>query len=344
MQACVIFSAGDLRVVEKPEPRPGPGQVAVGVAVGGICGSDLHYFHDGAVGDFRVVAPMVLGHEVVGHVVAHGEGVTWPPVGAPVAVDPATTCGRCDECRSGRRNLCADSRYLGSAARVPHVQGGFSERIVVPAGQVRRIPAELDLRRAVLAEPLAVALHAVGRAGSVTGNRLLVTGAGPIGLLIVAASRHAGAAEITVSDVLAAPLALAARLGATATVRADDPDAAGWPERVDVAFEASGTLAGLSTCLDRIRPGGTVVQLGMVGPGDVGVRDNRMVSREITLRGSFRFNGEFDEALALLAGDLDVNAVVSHRFPLADARSAFDMAADRSIASKVLLDLASWNQ
>lgn len=337
----MIYSAGDLRVVDKPVPRPGPGQVAVGVAVGGICGSDLHYYHDGVVGDFKVVAPMVLGHEIVGHVAALGEGVPGPQVGAPVAVHPATTCGICDECQSGRRNVCLNVRYLGSAGRVPHVQGGFAERIVVPAAQVREIPAELDLHRAVLAEPLAVALHAVHRAGSVSGNRVLVTGAGPIGLLVIAALRHAGAAEIIVSDLLAAPLASAARLGATATVRADQPDAAGWPEHVDIAIEASGTPAGLSACLDHIRPGGIVVQLGQLRPGDVGVRDARMVTREITLRGSYRFDLEFDEALALLAGDLDVNAVVTHRFPLADAISAFDMASDRSIASKVLLDLAS---
>lgn len=340
MRACVIFSAGDLRVVERPEPRPGAGQVAIQVAVGGICGSDLHYYHEGAVGDFKVVAPMVLGHEVVGHVVALGEGVAGPRVGAPVAIHPATPCGVCDECRSGRRNVCLNVRYLGSAGRVPHVQGGLAERIVIPAAQARETAAELDLHRAVLAEPLAVALHAVHRAGSVSGNRVLVTGAGPIGLLVVAALRHAGAAEIIVSDLLAAPLIAATRLGATGTVRADQPDAVGWPERVDIAIEASGTSGGLGSCLDHIRPGGVVVQLGQVRPGDVGVRDARMVTREITLRGSYRFDEEFDEALALLAGDLDVNTVVSHRFPLADAVAAFDVAGDRSVASKVLLDLA----
>jgi L-idonate 5-dehydrogenase len=309
------------------------------VSVGGICGSDLHYYHDGAVGEFKVVEPMVLGHEVVGHVAALGEGVAGPKLGTPVAVHPATPCGTCRECRNGRRNVCPNVRYLGSAARVPHVQGGFAERIVVPAAQVREIPPRLDLHRAVLAEPLAVALHAVHRAEPVAGRRVLVTGAGPIGLLVVAALQHAGAAEIVASDLLAAPLARTASMGATSTVRADHPDDAAWPEQVDVAIEASGAPAGLRTCIERARPGGTVVQLGLLPPGDVGVPGARVVTREIALLGSFRFDEEFDEALSLLAGSLDVGAVVSHTFPLARATSAFDVASDRVVAAKVLLDL-----
>lgn len=339
MRACVIHGAKDLRIDDRPTPEPGRTEIAVSVSMGGICGSDLHYYNDGAVGAFKVVEPMVLGHELVGHVAALGAGVEGPVVGTPVAIHPATPCGNCQECRDGRRNVCPNVRYLGSAARVPHVQGGLAERIVVPAAQVRELPPGLDLDCAVLAEPLAVALHAVHRAEPVAGSQALVTGAGPIGLLVVAALRHAGAAEVVVSDMLAAPLALAASMGATSTVPAGRPDDAGWPEQVDVAIEASGSPGGLRTCLRRVRPGGTVVQLGLLPSGEVGLNGSGLVTREVTLRGSFRFDGEFDEALSLLAGGLDVGKIVSHTFPLALAAAAFDKASDRTSASKVLLNL-----
>lgn len=344
MRACVIHSADDLRIEPWDPGDPGPGEVAVTVALGGICGSDLHYYHRGAVGDFTVREPMVLGHEVVGHVAAVGDPVGDGVVvrlrpGDPVAVHPATPCGRCPECRAGRRNICAHTNYLGSAARFPHVQGGFAQRIVVPADQIRRLPTELPLDRAILAEPLSVALHAVSRAGDVTGKSVLVTGAGPIGALVVAALRHAGAARIVVSDLLDAPLAVARRVGATAVVRADDPDDAAWPDTVDVAVEASGAPAGLRTCVQRVRRGGHVVLLGLLPPGEIGFLGNVVVTREITMAGAFRFDREFDQAIELLAGGLVVDGIVSHTFPLADARAAFDLAGDRSVAGKVLLDL-----
>jgi L-idonate 5-dehydrogenase len=326
-RACVVHGARDLRVDTLPDAEPADGEVAVEVALGGICGSDLHYYHRGAVGDFAIREPMVLGHEVVGHV-----------AGTPVAVHPATHCDDCPQCRSGHRNVCPNTRYLGSAARMPHVQGGFAQRIVVPRAQVRALPPDLPLERAVLAEPLSVALHAVHRAGPVAGRRVLVTGAGPIGLLVVAALRRAGAAEIIVTDLLEPPLVLAAGLGATATLRADQPpgDAAA---DVDVAIEASGAAGGLATCVRNVRRRGTVVLLGLLPPGETGLLGNLVVTREIELRGAFRFDGEFDAAIGQLADGLDVRGVVSHRFPLSRVGEAFDLAGDRRQACKVLLDL-----
>jgi L-idonate 5-dehydrogenase len=327
MRACVVHGAGDLRVEHREVVDPGPGEVAIAIALGGICGSDLHYYHRGAVGDFQLREPMVLGHEVVGTMAD----------GTPVAIHPATPCDSCQECARGQRNVCARTRYLGSAAHQPHVQGGFTQRLVVPADQVRELPAGLDLRRAVLAEPLSVALHAVHRAGDVTGRRVLVTGAGPIGCLVVAALREAGAAEIIVSDLLDAPLAIAAEVGATATSRADQE----WPGEVDVAIEASGSPAGLGTCLRRVRRGATVVLLGLLPPGDTGFPGNVAVTREITMVGAFRFDHEFDQAIALLSAGLHVDPIISHTFPLNEAKAAFDIAGDRRIASKVLLDLTT---
>ncbi|GAA2884528.1 L-idonate 5-dehydrogenase [Streptomyces mexicanus] len=339
MRACVIHGRDDLRVEDLPEPEPGPGQVLVAVRYGGVCGSDLHYWRHGGVGDFRLREPMVLGHEVVGTVVAHGPGATGPAPGTPVAVHPATCCGTCPECAAGHRNVCRDTRYLGSAARLPHVQGGFAARLAVPAEQVRPLPAGLDLRRAALAEPLSVALHAVRRAGDVRGRHVLVTGAGPIGCLAVAAARAAGAARVTVTDLVPRALRSAAAAGADTVVRADDDADAGWPAAVDAAVEASGAAAGLETCLRLVRRGGVVVQLGMLPPGPSPFAGNLLVSREIELRGSFRFDTEFDEALRLLAAEPAFDALISAVVPMGEAESAFALAADRTRSCKVLLDL-----
>lgn len=345
MYACVVHGAADLRVDQRPEPVPGPGQIRVAVTHGGICGSDLHYAHDGAVGDFRVRQPMVLGHEVAGLVDALGAGVTEPGPGTPVAVHPATPCDRCPECLAGRRSICRDVRFLGSAARMPHVDGGFAQYLVLPAAQVRPLPPGLDLDRAVLAEPLAVALHGVSRAGGVAGRTVFVTGAGPIGVLVAAAARALGATAVTVSDILDEPLAVARAAGATATVRGDLVDADGspadpnWPIDPDVVIEASGTASGLASALRTVRRGGVVVQVGMLPPGTIPVTGNLLVTREIDLRGAFRYDAEFDEALALLAGGLDVGAVVTASYPLADAVAAFGIAGDRRQSCKVVLDL-----
>ncbi|MEU5928235.1 L-idonate 5-dehydrogenase [Streptomyces antimycoticus] len=339
---CVIHGQGDLRIEELPEPEPAPGQALVAIRYGGICGSDLHYHRHGGVGDFRLQEPMVLGHEVVGTVVAYGEAATGPAVGTPVAVHPATPCGECPECSDGRANVCRDTRYLGSAARTPHVQGGFASHIVVPAAQLRALPEGLEPRRAALAEPLAVALHAVRRAGAVKGRHVLVTGAGPIGCLAIAAARAAGAATITATDLLPRALEFAAAAGATACVRADDPDDPNWPsDEMDVAIEASGVAAGLDTCLRRVRRGGVVVQLGMLPPGQSPFAGNLLVAREIELRGALRFHTEFDDALRLLAAEPSFDALISGVRPAREAVEAFGQAADRSQSCKVLLDFAN---
>ncbi|MFI1539044.1 L-idonate 5-dehydrogenase [Streptomyces anandii] len=338
MLGCVIHGQGDLRVEELPVPEPAPGQALVAVRYGGVCGSDLHYWRHGGVGDFRLREPMLLGHEVVGTVVSYGAGARGPAPGTAVAVHPATPCGVCPECSGGRRNVCRDTRYLGSAARFPHVQGGFAGQVAVPAEQLRALPDGLGLRRAALAEPLSVALHAVRRAGDVTGRHVLVTGAGPIGCLVVAAARAAGAARVTVTDLLPRALEYASAVGAGTVVRADDPVDAGWPDEVDVAVEASGVAAGLGTCLRLVRRGGTVVQLGMLPPGQVPFAGNLVVSREIELRGAFRFDTEFDEALRLLAAEPALDALISAVVPARDAESAFTLAADRTRSCKVLLN------
>src|SRR5689334_787950 len=215
MRAVVIHAPKDLRVETFANPAPAAGEVRVKISAGGICGSDLHYYHQAGSGTVRIKRPMALGHEIAGVVADVGEGVSNLKPGTRVAVNPSQPCGACVHCREGMRNQCLDMRFMGSAMRNPHVQGGFREHVTVPAAQAIPIPDGLSLVEAAMAEPLAVCLHAANQAGQVMGKRVLVTGCGPIGALMVLVARHAGAAEIVITDVADAPLVIARRLGAS---------------------------------------------------------------------------------------------------------------------------------
>ncbi|MET8759992.1 L-idonate 5-dehydrogenase [Lentzea sp. NPDC004782] len=339
MPAVVAHGANDLRLEELPVPAPGPGEVAVSVRYGGICGSDLHYWRHGAVGDFRLREPLVLGHEVSGVVRAAGPGVTAVEPGTEVAVHPATPCGLCGQCQADRRNICAHTAYLGSAAHFPHVQGGFAGVLVVPETQVLPLPGNLSLRSAALAEPASVAWHAVRRAGDVAGKRVLVTGAGPIGCLVVAAARAAGAAEVVVTDVYDAPLAVAGRVGATTTIRLGTPEHETVQDlNADVAIESSGSGAGFDTCLDAVARGGRVVGLGLLPPGGTPVVLNKIITRELDVVGSFRFDHEMAGVLTALEG---TEPVITATLPVERFGEAFELAANPARSCKVLLDFGT---
>ncbi len=337
-EALVIHGAGDLRLETVAAGEPGPDEVRVRPSWGGICGSDLHYLRHGGVGASVLRAPMVLGHEVSGVVDAVGRDVRSVAVGDAVAIHPARPCRQCPECRRGTSHLCRDMRFLGSAALLPHTDGGFRQALVVRHDQARPLPAGLDLRRAALAEPLAVALHAVGRAGPLEGRRAMVQGAGPIGALVVAALRRLGAARVVATDLAAHARGVAVSLGAD---EGWDAGAAMPDEEFDLVFEATGVVAALRGALLRTRRGGVLVQVGMFAPGDVSAPLSLVISREIDFRGTFRFDREFDDALAMLAADPGIaDALVTRDFPLADYAAAFALSGDRSQASKVLLELA----
>jgi L-idonate 5-dehydrogenase len=329
--------------MDLPNPTPGPTEVLVQLAAGGICGTDLHYFHEGGVGDFTVREPMILGHEGAGVVVAVGPNVTKVTRGDRVAVNPNRPCNQCGPCRSGRRNLCADVRFFGSAARFPHVQGLFAELFLVAEENCVPIPQSLSYRAAACAEPLAVALHAVERAGTLNGLRVLIVGSGPIGVLIAAAARLAGAAAVAVTDLFDEPLRIARVMGATETVNART-DLARLREPgldrgcFDVAFEASGHPSGLASALEFTMPGGTVVQVGMLPRGDSPAPLNRIVAKELRVFGTYRFDREYARAVELLAtGQIDVAPLLTHHFTFAELANAFATAADKRSAMKVSL-------
>ena len=341
MRVCVIHKAEDLRLEDHPMPPVPPHGVKVRVRAGGICGSDLHYYFEGRNGDFVIREPLIPGHEFSGEVAEIGEMVSRIRPGQRVAIHPGRNCGHCFACRDGRGNLCRNVFFMGSASRFPHMQGGFADYVVVDEGQVYPVSDDLPFTTAAFAEPLAVSLHAVARAGPLLGRSVLITGAGPIGLLVLLAVRRAGAETITITDILEEPLALARRIGADATVNvthAGEALAATARETggFEAAFEVSGNPAGLATCLDLVRPGGTVVQVGTLPPGKFPVAGNLIMAKEIDLRGAMRFDREFAHAVACLdRGLIDVTPLLTACVPVDQASAAFDLAKQRDKHSKV---------
>jgi L-idonate 5-dehydrogenase len=343
MLACVIHQQKDLRLESRQTPEIAEYEVLVRFGAGGICGSDLHYYAHGGVGDFKLREPMVLGHEVSGEVVQIGAGVTRVQLGDHVAIDPSRPCQQCQDCLAGRSNLCQKMRFFGSAALFPHVQGGFAEFFKVAEFQCHVVPSSIPYHVVACAEPLAVTLHAVARAGNLLGQKVLITGAGPIGVLTVAAAKLAGAAEITITDLFDAPLAVAKQMGATTVVNtANHPEALELFQAnrgaFDCSFEASGNAKALEACVHSTRPGGTLVQIGMLPPGSTPAPINRMIAKELNVFGTFRFGKEFAWAVQTLVREqIDLSPMLTKQFAFTEAISAFEFASDRSHAMKISL-------
>ena len=335
MKSIVIHAAKDLRVEDAIVEEPGPGQVLIRMAAGGICGSDLHYYNHGGFGTVRLKEPMVLGHEVSGYVVKLGEGVDGLSVGQLVAVSPSRPCGNCRYCREAMYNHCLNMRFYGSAMPFPHIQGAFREMLVAEAWQCA--PADgLTPGEAAMAEPLAVCLHATNQAGPLLGKSVLVTGCGPIGILCILAARRAGADMIVATDLSDFTLDMARTAGADLVITAG-PDALTSFEAdkgtFDVLIECSGSVHALRGAIPALRPGGQIIQLGLGGDMELPVQ--AMTAKELSLKGSFRFHGEFFTGVSLMRkGLIDVKPFITHTFALGDAIEAFETAGDRSKAVK----------
>ncbi len=345
MRACVIHKAEDLRLEEHDLPQLTSRGVLIRVRAAGICGSDLHYYFEGRNGDFVIREPLIPGHELAGEVEEIGPRVSRIRPGMRMAIHPGRSCGRCHACRAGRGNLCRNVFFMGSASRFPHMQGGFADYVLVEETQCYPVSQDLPFGIAAFAEPLAVALHAVTRAGSVLGRSVLIVGAGPIGLLVLLAARRAGAEQVCITDILDGPLRLADRLGADATV-----NVAASPTQLDeksrhadgfeVAFEVSGNPAGLASCLECVRPGGIVVQVGNLPAGRVPLAGNLVMSKELDFRGSMRFDLEFAHSVACLdRGLIDVMPLLTASVPADQAAEAFNLARQRDQHAKVQITL-----
>lgn len=343
MEALVIHSPGDLRVEDYPTPAITSGQVRVRIRTGGICGSDLHYYQHGGFGAIRIQQPMVLGHEVAGVLEEVATDVTHLAPGDRIAVNPSHPCGLCRFCQLGLQNHCVDMRYFGSAMRMPHVQGAFRQEIVIGAAQAYKLADNVSNAEGAMAEPFAVALHAVNRAGPLVGRKVLVTGCGPIGAMLIIAARRAGATFIVATDVVDQPLRKVQKIGVDETINvASRPDAlsqfAFEKGQFDVMFEASGNDRAMRTGFDVLRPRGVLVQVGLSG-NELTLPFNMVVAKEFDMRGAFRFHEEFGVAVDLInKGLVDLKPLVSATLPYRDAGRAFALAADRTQSMKVILN------
>jgi L-idonate 5-dehydrogenase len=337
-QAIVIHAARDLRVEDRAAETPGPGQVEITLKAGGICGSDLHYYAHGGFGAVRLREPMILGHEVAGEVTGLGVGATGLALGDVVAVSPSRPCEACPQCLAGRPNHCLNMRFYGSAMPMPHIQGAFRRKLIADASQCHKLHHR-GADAGAFAEPLAVVLHGLKRAGDMMGAKALVTGCGPIGALAILALKRAGAARIVATDIAAAALARAMDLGADEAIniaeRPEDLSAYGANKGTfDVMFECSGAPSAVVAGLEALRPGAVLVQLGLGAQASFPI--NLLVSKEIEMRGSFRFHPEFAHAVAMIdRAEIDPMPLLTHRFGLDRATEAFDMALDRRQAMKV---------
>jgi len=342
-----------VRIEERPVPKPGPHEVLVRIHRVGVCGSDVHYYRQGRIGDFVVRAPMVLGHESAGVVVATGEGVTRFVSGDRVAIEPGYTCGKCRYCRSGHYNLCSDVVFMAT----PPVDGAMAEYVVWPEDFAFALPENMSFDDGAMMEPLSVGLWAVERGQVRPGHSVAVFGCGPIGLLTLQAARIAGATTIICIDVEPSRLARAERLGATLTIndtdgtaleqiRAHMANALGEaPSRagVDVAFETAGSVPTTRNALAAARPGGVAVLTGLPSRPMVELDIVSAASKEIDIRGQFRYANRYPPAIALTsAGRIDVASLVTHHFPLAAAEEALRFADEhKESAIKVMVDVVA---
>jgi L-iditol 2-dehydrogenase len=320
-----LHRVGELRLGREPEPAPGPGTCLVRVSAVGICGSDLHWWGEAAIGDAALDHPLVLGHEGAG-IIEDG-----PRRGERVAIDPAIPCGACRSCLEGHRNLCTAIVFAGHGGQ----DGLMREFVPWPSSRLHRLPDQLSDAEGALLEPLGVAIHALDLGHLRIGGTAAVVGCGPIGLLLVQLLRSAGAVPVVAFDPLPHRRDAASRYGAGAALDPAAPDGVAALRElasggVDTAFEIAGTDEAVQLAMAAARPGGRVVLAGI--PGDDWTRFRASVARRkgLTIAMARRMNEVYPRAMSLAVnGQVDLGPLVTHRFPLAAAAEAFQLAAQR---------------
>ncbi|KAG0134900.1 chaperonin 10-like protein [Tuber indicum] len=329
----VLRSIKDVTFEDRPVPKiQNPTDVLIRVNVTGICGSDVHYWQHGHIGDFIVEAPMVLGHESAGTVVETGPKVTSLKPNDRVALEPGVPCRYCPFCKAGKYNLCIDMKF----AATPPYDGTLAKYYILPEDFCVKLPENVSLDEGALVEPLAVGVHVVRQADIKPGNSVIVFGAGPVGLLCCSVAKAFGATKVIVVDIIGSRLEFAERYAATGTFNAmhsDDPNvnAAKMIKRfdlvfgADVAIDASGATPSIKTCVHVLRTGGTFVQVGM-GATEIAFPILKLCAKEITLKGSFRYGpGDYRLAVELIAsGKVSVKDLITGRVKFEDAERAFE--------------------
>jgi L-iditol 2-dehydrogenase len=327
MKTIRLHAPGDLKIHDEPVPVPGKGEKLIRVKAVGVCGSDLHWFGEGSIGDARLDKPLVLGHEF--------SGIT--EAGERVAIDPAIPCGYCEWCEQGHPNLCAHTKFAGHGSD----DGALREFMAWPQKCLHRIPESISDAESALLEPLGVAIHALNLGKLQAGMSVGVFGSGPIGLLIIQLARLSGAAHIVATDKLVHRLEAARKFGATQAFLVDHSSGSGdiVLNRVDVAFEVAGEQGAVDDAFAAVRPGGKVILVGIPEDDRTSFSASTARRKGLTIKMVRRMKHTYPRAIDLVSKDLvDVRSLVTHRFPLDEAAQAFQVAARRE-GLKVIIEI-----
>ncbi len=344
MKVAVMEGIGHIEIQERPIPEIKAGEVLIRIGYVGICGSDVHYFETGAIGDFVVEPPFVLGHEAAGVVVALGSGVENLKVGDRVALEPGKTCGHCEFCRSGKYNLCPSVQFFAT----PPYDGVFQEYVSYDASMCFKLPDDVSLMEGALIEPLAVGFHAANQAAAHIGKNAVVFGSGCIGLMSLLALKAEGVTDVYVVDVMDRRLEKAAELGASAVVNSSREDAIGKIAEiaggygVDIAIDTSGADAAINQAIRMVKPGGTIVCVGYSKSGKVTLDMSVALNKEITFRTVFRYRHIYPMAIAAVAsGKVNLKDVVTDKFMLSDIQEAMERSvSDKADIVKAVIEVA----
>jgi L-iditol 2-dehydrogenase len=324
MRASVMTGVRSLVIEERPVPSPGPHEVLVQVAAVGVCGSDVHYYRHGRIGDFVVNEPMILGHELSGRIVSVGEFVDSARVGQRVAVEPQHPCRRCKQCMAGRYNLCPFMEFYAT----PPIDGAFCKYVLTDAEMAHPVPDSMSDEAAALLEPLSVAITTMRKAGIAPGSSVLIAGAGPIGVICAQTARAFGAARIVVSDLLPSRREKVLQFGATEVIDPMEFDVATLDPQVDAFIDASGAAPAVISGIRAVGPAGKVVLVGM-GSGDYALPIGYIQNMEITVTGVFRYTDTWPAGIHLVtSGAVDLDGMVTGRYDLEHVGDALDSDTD----------------
>ncbi|KAJ1367736.1 hypothetical protein KIN20_028714 [Parelaphostrongylus tenuis] len=326
--SAVLYGVNDIRLEQREIPTPKANQLLIGVHTVGICGSDVHYWTHGSIGDFVVKEPMVLGHETSGTVVGLGSDVKGFSVGDRIALEPGIPCRGCNQCKTGRYNLCPEMKFFAT----PPVHGSLARYVVLDADFCHKLPDNVSYEEGALMEPLSVAVHACRRANLQMGQRVLVQGAGPIGTLCMMTAKAAGASEVVITDLDSTRLDLARKLGADhivcvkgmspSEVRLAVVDHLGCEP--DVTIECTGAQTCIETAIRTTRSGGVIVLVGVGAPrAELPIIESAL--REVDIRGVFRYANCYPTALNLVSsGRLDLSSLTRAHYTLENTLDAFE--------------------
>ncbi len=321
LNRCAFLDASHkLSILEMEYPKPDEDQVVIKIMANGICGSDIHFYKDGRLGNFIVTDPYVPGHEASGVVVEIGSRVRDIQIGDPVVIEPGIPCGRCNYCRRGRYNLCKEVVFLSA----PPIDGTFCDYLSIRSDSIHKIPKTLSFEQAALAEPVAVAVHAVNRARLNSGATAVIVGAGPIGLLTLQAFKCMGGSKVICIDRLNKRLEIAKELGADEVINISQTSDK-LNEMADVIFETAGSTQATQTLFRLAKTGGCVVQVGWPGDQVVGMNIVDFIEKELDYVGVNRYANAFPTAIAWMAdGRIDVDKLITHRYSFDQVDEAFN--------------------